>query len=353
MVVSLDVLPLALLEQAAGLATAENEDIKIDFQVTEMPPRFAVPFADVKVTEGLDAVFECVVTGTPVPVVQWFRGNTCVTAATGKYVVSQKEGLHSLKVQNAGASDGGWYQCRAINRLGEAMCKASLVVLAQQGASAKASSETVTASESHKAQKCDLLLSKTVSPGDQSEIELEFEFKPHIDDSEKAIQLHAVTQKEQEVEGEKCVNISFDVFAEPSREERVEFRAEDSESCSFEFHVTEAPPKFLRLISDYSTFVGASACFSCLVTGSPHPSIHWYKDGVLLEGDRYCAQEEQGVCFETLNVSMLFSAGKNTALILGALFFGIMLLFALLETGQDFFLYYQVINMKTYFVLYL
>lgn len=27
--------------------------------------------------------------------------------------------------------------------------------------------------------------------------------------------------------------------------------------------------------------------------------------------------------------------------------------FALVETGQDFFLYYQVINMKTYFVLYL
>uniref|UniRef100_A0A663MAV3 Ig-like domain-containing protein n=1 Tax=Athene cunicularia TaxID=194338 RepID=A0A663MAV3_ATHCN len=276
MVVSLDVLPLALLEQAAGLTTEENEDVKIDFQVTEMPPRFAVPFADVKVTEGLEAVFECVVTGTPVPVVQWFRGNTCVTPATGKYVVSQKEGLHSLKVQNVSPLDGGSYQCRAINRLGEAMCKGSLVVLAQQGASAKASScgqcttqavETVAASVPHKPQKCDLLLSKTVSPGDQSEIELEFEFKPRIDDSQKAIQLRAVTQKEQEVEGE---------------------------NCSFEFQVTEAPPKFLRLISDYSTFVGASACFHCLVTGSPHPSIHWYKDGVLLEGDRYCVQEEQG-----------------------------------------------------------
>uniref|UniRef100_A0A8B9MML0 Ig-like domain-containing protein n=1 Tax=Accipiter nisus TaxID=211598 RepID=A0A8B9MML0_9AVES len=107
----------------------ENEDVKIDFQVTEMPPRFAVPFADVEVTEGLEAVFECVVTGTPVPVVQWFRGDTCVTPATGKYVVSQKEGLHSLKVQNVGPSDGGWYQCRAMNRLGEAMCKGSLVVM--------------------------------------------------------------------------------------------------------------------------------------------------------------------------------------------------------------------------------
>ncbi|XP_075566435.1 uncharacterized protein LOC104028288 [Pelecanus crispus] len=221
MVVSLDVLPLALLEQAAGLATEENEDIKIDFQVTEMPPRFAVPFADVKVTEDSEAVFECVVTGTPVPVVQWFRGDTCVTPATGKYVVSQKEGLHSLKVQNVGPSDGGWYHCRAINRLGEAMCKGSLVVMAQQGASAKASSETV-------------------------------------------------------------------------MEERVEVRAEDLESCSFEFQVTDTPPKFLKLISDYSTFVGASACFQCLVTGSPHPSVCWYKDGVLLEGDRYCAQEEQG-----------------------------------------------------------
>ncbi|XP_010072671.1 PREDICTED: muscle M-line assembly protein unc-89-like [Pterocles gutturalis] len=294
MVVSLDVLPLALLEQAAGLAAEENEDIKIDFQVTEMPPRFAVPFADVEVIEGLEAVFECVVTGTPVPVVQWFRGETCVTSATGKYVVSQKEGLHSLKVQDVGPSDGGWYHCRAMNRLGEAVCKGSLVVVAQQEASAKASGETVTGSEPHRPQKCDLLLSKTVSPSDQSEIELEFEFKPHSDDSEKAIGLFAVTQQEEEVEGEKCVNISFDVFAEPSQEERVEFRAEDSESCSFEFQVTEAPPKFLRLISDYSTFVGASACFQCLVTGSPHPSVRWYKDGVLLEGDRFSAQEEQG-----------------------------------------------------------
>uniref|UniRef100_A0A803VWG0 Ig-like domain-containing protein n=1 Tax=Ficedula albicollis TaxID=59894 RepID=A0A803VWG0_FICAL len=57
--------------------------------------------------------------------------------------------------------------------------------------------------------------------------------------------------------------------------------------------VTEAPPRFVRLISDYSTFVGASVCFQCLVTGSPRPSVRWYKDGVLLEGDRYCAQEEQ------------------------------------------------------------
>ncbi|XP_010009387.1 PREDICTED: titin-like [Nestor notabilis] len=292
MVVSLDVLPLALLEQAAGLA-AENEDIKIDFQVTEMPPRFAVPFSDVKVTEGLEAVFECVVTGTPVPVVQWFRGDICVTPVTGKYVVIQKEGLHSLKVQKVGPSDSGWYHCRAMNRLGEATCKGSLIVVAQQGASANVSSETITGNEQHRSQKSDLFLCKTVSPGHQSATELQSEFELHIDDSEKAIQLLSVAQQEQEVEGEKCVSVSFDVFAETSQEELVEFKAEDSEGCSFEFQVTEAAPTFLKLISDYSTFLGASACFQCLVTGSPDPTVHWYKDGVLLEGDRYCVQEEE------------------------------------------------------------
>uniref|UniRef100_A0A8C6J9R0 Uncharacterized protein n=1 Tax=Melopsittacus undulatus TaxID=13146 RepID=A0A8C6J9R0_MELUD len=244
MVVSLDVLPLALLEQAA---------------VTEMPPRFAVPFSDIKVTEGLEAVFECVVTGTPVPLVQWFRGDVCVKPVTGKYVVSQKEGLHSLKVQNVGPSDGGWYHCRAMNRLGEVMCKGSLIVMAQQGASANVNSETSTGN-----------------------------------DSEKAIQLLAVAHQEQEVEGEKCVNVAFGVFAELSQEEQVEFRAEDSESCSFQFQVTEAAPTFLKVISDYSTFLGASACFQCFVTGFPHPTVCWYKDGVLLEGDRYCVQEEEG-----------------------------------------------------------
>lgn len=292
MVVSLDVLPLALLEQVSGLASEESEDVKIDFQVTEMPPRFVVPFADVEVTEGSEVVFECVVTGTPVPVVQWFKGDTCVTTTSGKYVVSQKEGLHSLKVLNVDSSDGGSYHCQAINRLGEAMCKGSLIVRAQQGASAKLSSEADMSSETERPQKCDLLMSKTVSPGNWSEVELEF--KPHMENSERAIQLLAVTEQEQEVEGQKRVDTSFDVFGETSQEEQIDFKAEDSESCSFEFQATETPPKFLRLISDYSTFVGASVCFQCLVTGSPYPSVHWYKDEILLEGDRYYVQEEQG-----------------------------------------------------------
>ncbi|OXB61727.1 hypothetical protein ASZ78_002728 [Callipepla squamata] len=255
MVVSLDVLPLALLEQVSGFASEENEDVKIDFQVTEMPPRFAVPFMDVKVTEGSEAVFECVITGTPVPVVQWFRGDTCVTPTAGKYVVSQKEGLHILKVLNVGPSDGGWYHCRAVNRLGEAMCKGSVIVTGShlQGVSAVASSEIVMDSEPERPEKCDLLLSKAETSEKWSDVECEF--KTCTEDSERVLQLLEVTEQEHEVEGEKSVSTNCDVFREPSQEEEVESKAEDTESCSFEFLAAEAPPKFLRLISDYSTFV--------------------------------------------------------------------------------------------------
>uniref|UniRef100_A0A8C0VPS1 Ig-like domain-containing protein n=1 Tax=Cyanistes caeruleus TaxID=156563 RepID=A0A8C0VPS1_CYACU len=142
---------------------AEVEVLPEDGRSLALPP----PVTHQHVTEGLDAVFECVVTGTPLPVVQWFRGDMCVTPGTGKYVVSQKEGLHSLKVQTVGSSDSGLYCCQAMNRLGEATCKGSLVVIAQQEASA-VSSEAVTGCEPHSSQKCDLLLSKTVSPGDHA-----------------------------------------------------------------------------------------------------------------------------------------------------------------------------------------
>uniref|UniRef100_A0A7M4F4I3 Ig-like domain-containing protein n=1 Tax=Crocodylus porosus TaxID=8502 RepID=A0A7M4F4I3_CROPO len=220
-----------------------------------------------------------------------------VDSHTEKTASCNTEGHHSLIIQNVGYSDSGTYWCKATNSIGETVCKSSLVVTDWQKATTEASGEVlreVALSAAGSApQKFNLLVDSAIPNGNQTEIELEFEFEHATDDSQKAVRLVAVTKEEQEVEGEKCISINFDVFAEPAKEEGIEFTAEASESCSFEFQVTEAPPRFIKHISDCNASEGASACFQCLVDGSPKPSVSWYKDGVSLQGERYFVEERQ------------------------------------------------------------
>ncbi|XP_054827253.1 titin-like [Eublepharis macularius] len=298
MIVSLDVLPLSLVDRTMALSGKENEDVKIDFEVTEMPPRFTTPVFDVKVPEKSEALFQCKVTGCPIPVVQWFKENKCITPDVWKYAVNSENGSHSLKIQNVEHSDSGIYLCKAVNTVGEAICRSSLVVTESKRAPAGASGGEETDADlgSERPQKIDLLVDNTIQDGNQTEIELEFEFERDSDDSQKAVRLVAVTEQDQEVEGESCVNINFDVFAEPSKEEQIEFKGESTDSCSFEFQVTEAPPKFMKRISDCASFMGSSAGFQCLVVGSPKPTISWLRNGAMIHGGRYCMEESQAGC---------------------------------------------------------
>ncbi|KAJ7345582.1 hypothetical protein JRQ81_001532 [Phrynocephalus forsythii] len=292
MVVSLDVLPLSLVEQTMDLPGKQNKDVKIDFEVTEMPPRFTTPISDVEIPETMDASFHCKVLGCPAPVVQWFKENECISPDGLKFVVAHENGSHSLTIQDVRYCDSGMYICKAVNTVGEAICRCFLAVTECQRSLAVGDDGAVDmGSTPSRPQKIDLLVDNAIRNGSQTEIELEFEFERDIDDSQKAVRLVAVTEQDQEEEGESCVNINFDVFAEPSKEEKIEFKAESTESCSFEFQVTESPPKFAKNISDCASFVGTSACFQCQVVGSPKPAISWFRNELLISGERFHMEE--------------------------------------------------------------
>ncbi|XP_077175698.1 titin isoform X6 [Paroedura picta] len=297
-IVSLDVLPLSLVEHAVASSGKDNADVRIDFEVTEMPPRFTTPVFDTEVPEKSEALFQCTVTGSPTPVVQWFKEHRLITPDVCKYAVNSENGSHSLKIQNVGHSDSGIYLCKAVNTVGEAVCRSTLVVTESERAptGARGGGEAGADVISGRPQKIDLLVDNTVQNGSQTEIELEFEFERDSDDSQKAVRLVAVTEQDQEEEGESCVNINFDVFAEPSKEEQIEFKAESTDSCSFEFQVTEVPPKFTKHISDCASYLGRSGCFQCLLVGFPKPTVSWFKNGTLIQGERYCVEESQSGC---------------------------------------------------------
>uniref|UniRef100_A0A2K5RZ69 Titin n=1 Tax=Cebus imitator TaxID=2715852 RepID=A0A2K5RZ69_CEBIM len=128
MIVSLDVLPLNFVEPNMDSREGEDKELKIDLEVFEMPPRFILPICDFKIPENSDAVFKCSVIGIPTPEVKWYKEYMCIEPDNIKYVISEEKGSHTLKIRNVCLSDSATYRCRAVNCVGEAICRGFLTM---------------------------------------------------------------------------------------------------------------------------------------------------------------------------------------------------------------------------------
>lgn len=299
MIVSLDVLPSVYEEGAVDFVTHEHDDLKIAFEVTEMPPRFINPICDMETPEGTTILFECSLMGTPSPIVSWFKGDKKIPPNSKKYVHSSEGDNHILKICTVTTQDSGVYICRAINVVGETLSRASLVVVNAKAFAGRTRGREVTAVSLRSAkiqpQKFDLMVGGTSLDGEQvSEIELEFEFDQEADESQRAVRLvaNADCQSETSEQGEKYVSINFDVFAEPAKEEKVEFKGKSSDLCSFQFQVTESPPKFIIPLTNITAAAGTPVILQCLVSSTPNPTAEWYKDGGRVTDSRCIIQEK-------------------------------------------------------------
>lgn len=305
MIISLDVLPSTYDEDAVDFIAQENDDCKIAFEVTEMPPRFINPICDIETPENTTVMFECSLMGIPSPIVSWFKGNIKIPYDKKKYIHSSDGDNHFLKILKVNTQDSGIYTCRAINVVGETLCRASLMVLNPQACSGKARGRELTAVSLGSAivqpQKFDLVVGNSSFDGEQpSEIELEFEFPQEADESQKAVRLVAMTDNEVSEQGEKYVSINFDVFAEPSKEDKIEFKGKSTNMCSFHFQVTETPPKCIIPLQNITAAVGTPVMLQCLVSGKPNPVAEWFKDGAPVTNPRYIIQEKASGHFSLL-----------------------------------------------------
>lgn len=297
MIISLDVLPSIYEEGAVDFVTQQHDDLKIAFEVTEMPPRFINPICDMETPEGTTVMFECSLMGIPSPIVSWFKGDKKILHNNKKFLLSSDGDNHFLKIGKVSVADSGVYSCRAINLVGETLCRASLVVLSAKAFSGKTRGRELTAvslgSAKVQPQKFDLMVGNTSFDGEQvSEIELEFEFEQERDESQRAVRLVANTDNETSDQGDAYVSINFDVFAEPAKEDKVEFKGKSSDMCSFQFQVTETPPKCIIPLSNVTAAAGTPVILQCLVSGKPNPTADWYKDGNHVTDSRCIIQEK-------------------------------------------------------------
>jgi membrane protein involved in colicin uptake len=90
-------------------------------------PVFTSPLSDAIIQEGSRFTFLCHVTGTPVPVVTWFKDGISIQN-NPDYLTTFDQGLCTLTIEETFAEDSAKYTCKAINAAGSAETSASLSV---------------------------------------------------------------------------------------------------------------------------------------------------------------------------------------------------------------------------------
>ena len=74
-------------------------------------------------------MLECVVTGTPVPEVKWYRGEQELKPRKGREITFNPEtGVAKLHILQPTEEDETIYRVRAVNKFGRAECRANLVI---------------------------------------------------------------------------------------------------------------------------------------------------------------------------------------------------------------------------------
>lgn len=113
-----------LQEKVAKQSSSELMGKKLE------PPRFIAPLVDAKIDEGGKYVFECLVTGNPIPKISWKKENIPVESNPDYFTQFDEErGLCSLSIEETFAEDSARYFCYAVNSLGSAETSGFLRVI--------------------------------------------------------------------------------------------------------------------------------------------------------------------------------------------------------------------------------
>lgn len=120
-------------ENAIGSVTSTAtinvlEEVELE-ETTELEyPRFVKPLSPTRVMDGQTVTFTCVVVGKPIPKVQWFHNDVPIKEAKDITISQDTEGVCSLAILEAFPENAGEYTCIAENKVGEAVCKSTLIV---------------------------------------------------------------------------------------------------------------------------------------------------------------------------------------------------------------------------------
>ncbi|XP_042333180.1 obscurin isoform X8 [Sceloporus undulatus] len=236
--------------------------------VTESAPYFIQKPTSIRVIMGDDAMFKCIVQGSPPLSVNWEKDgrNLGGKSESNRIRIESQGEKNALKIQNTRLVDSGTYTCRAENPLGATSAAAALVVDTPDSYSPGGTRHAIDMGNSQTSpllshlqkrreeiRKTDFSSTDSVISSAYSSTEGRSKFGLNLSlDYERAASL---TAKGLRGDGGSYYGVTTRTFT-----------------------VTE----------------GKHAKMSCYVTGEPKPEIVWKKDGeVILEGRRHIIYEDE------------------------------------------------------------
>lgn len=234
--------------------------------VTESAPYFIQKPTSIRVIMGEDAMFKCIVQGSPPLSVNWEKDGRHLGGRTDSnriQIASQGE-KNALKIQSTRLVDSGTYTCRAENPLGATSAAAALVVDTADSYSPGGTRHNIDTGY--------IQTSPLLSHLQKRREEIR---KTDLSTTDSVISTAYTTEGRSKI----GLNLSLDY------ERAASLTAKGFRSDSSHYGVTTRT---------FTVTEGKHAKMSCYVTGEPKPEIAWKKDGeVILEGRRHIIYEDE------------------------------------------------------------
>ncbi|XP_067644771.1 uncharacterized protein zormin isoform X1 [Eurosta solidaginis] len=280
-------------ETSANLSVRENA-----IEVQMVPPRIVRFLESGKATEGSTFQFVCVVSGNPLPTVQWYKNDKCIDDSPD-YVINYNNGEATLRFEEVFLEDDAVYTCSASNPAGIEHCSASLIVEPLEPTEIPHFKIPLSNAMARVGQK--VKLEALIGGIPRPEIFWMHNGKPYIPRDTKYefgratliipqaypndAGVYVLTAKNLAGEAYSSCNVMV--------KGRLPNETSDSEMAS---DIEPIKPSVQLPLKDVSIFEGKSVRLDCVIVGQPEPEVIWYHNErpvkesddvqLLFQGDR-------------------------------------------------------------------
>ncbi|XP_066483113.1 obscurin isoform X12 [Tiliqua scincoides] len=235
--------------------------------VTESAPYFIQKPTSIRVIMGEDAMFKCIVQGSPPLSVNWEKDGRHLggKAESNRIQIESQGEKNALKIQSTRLGDTGTYTCRAENPLGATSAAAALLVDTPDSYSPSGTRHNIDTGYG----KTSPLLSHLQKRREE------------IRKTDLSATDSVISTGFSSTEGRSKIGLSLSLDYE---------RAASLTSKGFRGDGSS----YGVMTRTFTVTEGKHAKMSCYVTGEPKPEIVWKKDGeVILEGRRHIIYEDE------------------------------------------------------------